>query len=246
MFSRQEGKLNRQQTMELGHHILKAHIFKGLSKKTGVSSSVLQAMWVNCSTDSLSAALASLRNLYTPNIKVSRLLMLGGASVTWCTEVIGHAPILCVHAHLGHVEMVSLLLEMGAPVDGATDNGVTPLCLAAAAGHADIVTQLCKKGAKVGHADKNGQCALVHAGLKGHTEIISILLGQDWGAEPPTDPQQHHGSETGTGKTQAAQQAVTAAASVGHTQVRLLIMNKKKKKKKTATHLHPAEIAITL
>lgn len=28
MLSRQEGKLNRQQTMELGHHILKAHIFK--------------------------------------------------------------------------------------------------------------------------------------------------------------------------------------------------------------------------
>lgn len=44
---------------------------QGLSKKTGVSSSVLQAMWVNCSTDSLSAALASLRNLYTPNIKVT-------------------------------------------------------------------------------------------------------------------------------------------------------------------------------
>uniref|UniRef100_A0A3Q1F5U5 Tetratricopeptide repeat, ankyrin repeat and coiled-coil containing 1a n=1 Tax=Acanthochromis polyacanthus TaxID=80966 RepID=A0A3Q1F5U5_9TELE len=219
MFSRQEGKLNRQQTMELGHHILKAHIFKGLSKKTGVSSSVLQAMWVNCSTDSLSAALASLRNLYTPNIKVSRLLMLGGASVTWCTEVIGHAPILAVHAHLGHVEMVALLLEMGAPVDGTTDSGMTPLCLAAAAGHTDIVSLLCKKGAKVGHADKNGQCALVHAGLKGHAEIINILLGQDWGAEIPTDPQQHHSNESVTGKTQAAQQAVTAAASVGHTQV---------------------------
>lgn len=27
-FSRQENKLNRQQTIELGHHILKAHIFK--------------------------------------------------------------------------------------------------------------------------------------------------------------------------------------------------------------------------
>uniref|UniRef100_A0A672YEZ9 Tetratricopeptide repeat, ankyrin repeat and coiled-coil containing 1a n=1 Tax=Sphaeramia orbicularis TaxID=375764 RepID=A0A672YEZ9_9TELE len=219
MFSRQEGKLNRQQTMELGHHILKAHIFKGLSKKTGVSSSVLQAMWVNCSTDSLSAALASLRNLYTPNIKVSRLLMLGGASVTWCTEVVGRAPILAVHAHLGHVEMVALLLEMGAPVDGTTDSGMTPLCLAAAAGHTDIVSLLCKKGAKVGHADKNGQCALVHAGLKGHTEIINILLGQDWGSENPADPQQPHGNENVTGKTQAAQQAVTAAASVGHTQV---------------------------
>lgn len=46
-------------------------LLQGLSKKTGVSSSVLQAIWVNCSTDSLSAALASLRNLYTPNIKVT-------------------------------------------------------------------------------------------------------------------------------------------------------------------------------
>ncbi|XP_039983751.1 protein TANC1-like [Xiphias gladius] len=219
MFSRQEGKLNRQQTMELGHHILKAHIFKGLSKKTGVSSSVLQAMWVTCSTDSLSAALASLRNLYTPNIKVSRLLMLGGASVTWCTEVVGHAPILAVHAHMGHVEMVALLLEMWAPVDGTTDNGMTPLCLAAAAGHAEIVSLLCKKGAKVGQADKSGQCALVHAGLKGHAEVINILLAQDWGAEIPADPQQHHSNENVTGKTQATQEAVTAAASVGHTQV---------------------------
>uniref|UniRef100_A0A3Q2YES1 Tetratricopeptide repeat, ankyrin repeat and coiled-coil containing 1a n=1 Tax=Hippocampus comes TaxID=109280 RepID=A0A3Q2YES1_HIPCM len=216
MFSRQDGKLNRQQTMELGHHILKAHIFKGLSKKTGVSSTVLQAMWVNCSTDSLSAALASLRNLYTPNIKVSRLLMLGGANVSWFTEVVGHAPILAVHAHLGHVEMVGLLMEMGAAVDVSTDSGVTPLCLAAAAGHADVVSLLCKKGAKVGQADKNGQCALLHGALKGHTEIIGILLGQDWGPENAVDPQQH---QITTGKKQAVQQAVTAAASVGHTQV---------------------------
>uniref|UniRef100_A0A8B7UMU8 Protein TANC2-like n=1 Tax=Castor canadensis TaxID=51338 RepID=A0A8B7UMU8_CASCN len=68
-FSRQEGKLNRQQTIELGHHILKAHIFKGLSKKVGVSSSILQGLWISYSTEGLSMALASLRNLYTPNIK---------------------------------------------------------------------------------------------------------------------------------------------------------------------------------
>ncbi|XP_061830552.1 protein TANC1-like isoform X1 [Nerophis lumbriciformis] len=215
MFSRQEGKLNRQQTMELGHHILKAHIFKGLSKKTGVSSSLLQAMWVNCSTDSLSAALASLRNLYTPNIKVSRLLMLGGANVDWCTEVVGHAPILAVHAHLGHAEMVALLLEMAAAVDGAGDNGVTPLCLAAAAGHDDIIELLCRKGAKVGVADKSGQCALVHAALRGHADIIHTLLGLHWGPQEPTDPQQ----DTMVEKKQAVQQAVTAAASVGHLQV---------------------------
>lgn len=82
-------------------------------------------------------------------LQVSRLLMLGGASVIWCTEVVGHAPILAVHAHLGHVEMVALLLEMGAPAEGTADSGMTPLCLAAAAGHTDIVSQLCKKGVKV-------------------------------------------------------------------------------------------------
>lgn len=78
---------------------------------------------------------------------------------------------------------------------------------------------LCAPLCQVGHADKSGQCALVHAGLKGHTEIIHILLGQEWGPETPTDPQQHQSNENVTGKKQAVQQAITAAASVGHTQV---------------------------
>ncbi|KAG9327890.1 hypothetical protein JZ751_018398 [Albula glossodonta] len=135
MLSRKEGKLNRQQTMELGHHILKAHIFKGQSKKTGVSSSVLQALWISSSTDGLSAALASLRNLYTPNVKVSRLLILAGASVNYRTEVLNNAPVLSVQTHLGHQEMAALLLDFGAPVEGVSENGMSPLCYAAAAGH---------------------------------------------------------------------------------------------------------------
>lgn len=72
----------------------------------------------------------------------------------------------------------------------------------------------------MGHADKSGQCALVHAGLKGHTDIIDILLGQDWGPENPGDPEQQTGHEAVTVRTQAVQQALTAAASVGLTQVR--------------------------
>lgn len=80
---------------------------------------------------------------------MSRLLMLGGASVSGRSEVLGRSPVLGVHAHLGHLEMVSLLLELGAPVDGPSDSGMTPLCLAAAAGHTGLVSLLCKKGAKV-------------------------------------------------------------------------------------------------
>ncbi|XP_066468131.1 protein TANC1 isoform X2 [Tiliqua scincoides] len=211
MFSRQEGKLNRQQTMELGHHILKAHIFKGLSKKTGISSSHLQALWIGYSTDGLSAALASLRNLYTPNVKVSRLLILGGANVNYRTEVLNNAPILCVQTHLGHEEVILLLLEFGASIDGASENGMTPLCCAAAAGHMHIVQLLCKKGAKIDCLDKKGQCALVHSALRGHCDILEYLLSQDWTVSP-------HQQNSLT-KRQALQQALTASSSMGHCQV---------------------------
>ncbi|NXT82213.1 TANC1 protein, partial [Zapornia atra] len=211
MFSRQEGKLNRQQTMELGHHILKAHIFKGLSKRTGISSSHLQALWIGYSTDGLSTALASLRNIYTPNVKVSRLLILAGANVNYRTEVLNNAPVLCVQSHLGHEEVVTLLLEFGAAVDGASENGMTALSYAAAAGHMDIVSLLCKKGAKADTVDKKGQCALVHSALRGHCDILQYLLNVVW-----KTPSQEQNSLT---KSQALQQALTAASSMGHCQV---------------------------
>ncbi|KAI4873896.1 hypothetical protein NFI96_025058, partial [Prochilodus magdalenae] len=210
-FSRQEGKLNRQQTIELGHHILKAHIFKGLSKKVGVSSSVLQGLWVSYSTEGLSAALASLRNLYTPNIKVSRLLILAGANVNYRTEVLNNAPVLCVHAHLGYLEMVGLLLEFGADVNGASESGLTPLGCAAAAGHLPIVTALCAKKATVDHVDRNGQCALVHAALRGHLEVVKYLVQCDWSSDE---------QEASTfSKSHAVQQALIAAASMGYTEI---------------------------
>uniref|UniRef100_A0A8C1J8T5 Tetratricopeptide repeat, ankyrin repeat and coiled-coil containing 2 n=1 Tax=Cyprinus carpio TaxID=7962 RepID=A0A8C1J8T5_CYPCA len=211
-FSRQENKLNRQQTIELGHHILKAHIFKGLSKKVGVSSSILQGLWVSYSTESLSTALASLRNLYTPNIKVSRLLILGGANVNYRTEVLNNAPMLCVHAHLGYSEMVHLLLENGVSVDSASESGLTPLGYASAAGHLAIVTALCKR--RLDHLDKLGQCALVHAALRGHLEVMKFLIQSDWGPSPSESQPQKPFS-----KSVAVQQAFTAAASMGYTEV---------------------------
>uniref|UniRef100_A0A8C1SRT7 Tetratricopeptide repeat, ankyrin repeat and coiled-coil containing 2 n=1 Tax=Cyprinus carpio TaxID=7962 RepID=A0A8C1SRT7_CYPCA len=261
-FSRQENKLNRQQTIELGHHILKAHIFKGLSKKVGVSSSILQGLWVSYSTESLSTALASLRNLYTPNIKVSRLLILGGANVNYRTEVLNNAPMLCVHAHLGYSEMVHLLLENGVSVDSASESGLTPLGYASAAGHLAIVTALCKRRAKLDHLDKLGQCALVHAALRGHLEVMKFLIQSDWGPSPsesqatpspteatppesqpssperqeePQEPEQEESKQqtqadaqtqqqtsqkpASFSKSVAVQQAFTAAASMGYTEV---------------------------
>ncbi|KAK1336946.1 hypothetical protein QTO34_002984 [Cnephaeus nilssonii] len=58
---------------------------------------------------------------------VSRLLILGGANVNYRTEVLNNAPILCVQSHLGHEEVVTLLLEFGACLDGMSENGMTAL-----------------------------------------------------------------------------------------------------------------------
>uniref|UniRef100_UPI0037E9A0AC protein TANC2 isoform X1 n=1 Tax=Semicossyphus pulcher TaxID=241346 RepID=UPI0037E9A0AC len=217
-FSRQENKLNRQQTIELGHHILKAHIFKGLSKKVGVSSSILQGLWVSYSTEGLSAALSSLRNLYTPNIKVSRLLMMGGANVNYRTEVLNNAPVLCVHSHLGYMDMVALLLEFGASVDAPSESGLTPLGYAAAGGHMAIVTALCRRRAKVDHLDKNSQCALVHAALRGHMEVVKFLIQCDWSLGPQQQSPQSQ-QQAAFSKSHAVQQALIAAASMGYTEI---------------------------
>ena len=81
--------------------------------------------------------------------QVSRLLMLGGANVNYRTEVLNNAPVLCVHSHLGYMDMVALLLEFGASVDAPSESGLTPLGYAAAGGHMAIVTALCRRRAKV-------------------------------------------------------------------------------------------------
>uniref|UniRef100_A0A8P4G8T8 Tetratricopeptide repeat, ankyrin repeat and coiled-coil containing 2a n=1 Tax=Dicentrarchus labrax TaxID=13489 RepID=A0A8P4G8T8_DICLA len=211
---RQEGKLNRQQTLELGHHILKAHIYKGLSKKLGVSSSVLQGLWLSYSTESLSPAVSSLRNLYTPNIKVSRLLIMGGADVDYRSDVLNNAPLLCVHAHLGHSDAVALLLDHGAQVGAQSQDGLTALGFAAAAGHLDIVTILCLPlCTQAGHVDSSGRCVLVHAAQRGHLEVLRFLLKHaDWSCTSCC-------GQRGASRCQAVQQALIAAASMGHTEV---------------------------
>lgn len=75
--------------------------------------------------------------------------MMGGANVNYRTEVLNNAPILCVHSHLGYMDMVALLLEFGASVDAPSENGLTPLGYAAAGGHMPILTALCRRRAKV-------------------------------------------------------------------------------------------------
>lgn len=206
--SRLQAPLDAEQALELGHHILKAHIYRNAPNHQ--SPRDLQSYWITSVTSCISSALCTLRNVYSPNVKVSRLMLLAGASPDFITNFLGKAPILCIAAHEGNVSMVKLLLEFGADVELANSQGCTPLILAASNGHCDVVRQLVAAGSSLGHTDTANRCALVHAARMNKITVVKYLIACDW--------IQRSNSNDVT-LAEAAQQALIAAASQGNTSI---------------------------
>ncbi|GLH00293.1 Uncharacterized protein GBIM_06713 [Gryllus bimaculatus] len=206
--SRVQAPLDAEKTLELGHHVLKAHLYKNMTLHK-YSSRDLQAHWVSMSSENISAALCSLRNVYSPNVKVSRLLLLAGASANYETEFLGSAPALCIYANEGISSMVSLLLEFGADAERTNSQGCTALALASTRGHCEVVRLLVSAGASLGHADTAGQCPLVHAARGGWLNVVGYLLSCDWVLTQPNDVMLQ----------EATQQALVAAAGQDHVEV---------------------------
>ncbi|XP_055997188.1 protein TANC2-like isoform X5 [Ostrea edulis] len=206
--SRISAPLNADKTIELGHHILKAHIYKNVSKQRGYSSRDMQAYWMALSSESLSVAFSSHRNLFSPNVKVSRLILLSGANPNTRTPYQNNSPVLCVAAKEGFTDMVSLLLEFSASVDAVSESGMSALCYAASAGHTEILRMLCQRNARLSHVDKSGQCPAVHAAMHGHLDALIYLLQCDWS--------EYDGQLT---KVEAMQQAMVASAATGHVNI---------------------------
>ena len=201
--SRQVAPVDSEKTLELAHHLLKAHIYRNSSN--AVPSRDLQSQWIGFVSEDVSEALGHPSNLASPNLKVSRLLLLSGASPDFITPSLGKAPMLCVAAHQGHQEMVSLLLEFGASISATNQRGVPALSFATAAGQLDTVRLLVESGANVGQRDTSGASALVLAARAGHLACLEHLVSCDW---------QVDGEELSLGE--AAQQSVVAAAASGH------------------------------
>ncbi|XP_066156295.1 protein TANC2 isoform X3 [Euwallacea fornicatus] len=206
--SRVQAPLDAEKTLELGHHILKAHVYRNMTFTT-LGSRDLQAYWVTESSENVSASISHLRNIYSPNVKVSRLLLLAGASPNHITDFLGKAPVLCMFSNEGNVPMVSLLLEFGAEVELSNNQGQTALSMASSKGHCDVVRQLIAAGASPGHADSVGYCALVHAARNGCLNVVGYLLACDWILKNENDVE----------LAEAAQQALIAAAGQGHTEI---------------------------
>ncbi|VVC35400.1 Hypothetical protein CINCED_3A011918 [Cinara cedri] len=205
-FSRLQAPLDSEKTLELGHHILKAHLYKNMSLQNTTSSRDLQANWMASVSGSVSSALCSVRNIYSPNIKVSRLLLLAGASPDVQTELLGQAPALCVYAHEGVYDMVALLLEFGASLNVSNSQGRTPLWMAASRGHIDVVKLLIEAGASPGLTDSARRCPLVEAAKSSHFNVVAFLSGCEWTVTNPIVEVDH---------MDASQQALVQAAGQG-------------------------------
>ncbi|XP_076304944.1 protein TANC2-like isoform X2 [Tachypleus tridentatus] len=205
--SRMEAPLGPNSCLEFGHHVLKAHVYKSMGRDMppGIHTRDLQALWIYYSTYDLSRGLCAVRNVYNPNVKVSRLLLLAGANPNSRTNQLEEAPLIVAAVHQGQIGMVSLLLEFGAYINGMTSTGLSPLSTACKQGSLEIIHLLLAKGAKTNQPDKSGKCALVHAAMNGHLEVIKRLTKFEWTGDP--------GLET------TAQQAFVSAAQNSHIDV---------------------------
>ena len=87
---------------------------------------------------------------------------------------------LIAAAHLGHDEVVRILIENGAPLNHVNNLGWTALIEAVILGdgglrHQKTVAHLVKAGANKAIADRNGVTPLQQAKQRGYAEIIALL-----------------------------------------------------------------------
>ena len=84
-------------------------------------------------------------------------------------------------AHYGHEAMVRMLLDRGARINQAREDGGTPLYMAAQQGHAAVAQVLLDRGADINQAWNDGATPLYMAAQQGHAAFAQVLL--DRGAD---------------------------------------------------------------
>jgi ankyrin repeat protein len=104
--------------------------------------------------------------------------LVGGATGTegGVDRVFGGWTALRLAANGGHELAVVQLLEVGAAVDHAWEDGATPLYSAASNGHDAVVARLLEVGATVDMAQKDGATPLFMAAQRGHDAVVARLL----------------------------------------------------------------------
>ena len=75
----------------------------------------------------------------------------------------------------GHVDAARLLLDKGAEVNPADEDGATPLFIACQEGHVDAARLLLDNGAEVDRATNDGRTPLSIAKQQGHSAVVALL-----------------------------------------------------------------------
>ena len=83
---------------------------------------------------------------------------------------------LHIAAQEGHEAMVRALIEAGADINKAKDNGATLLCIAASEGHESVMQVLIELGADTSKAMDGGATPLFIATQNGHETVMQVLI----------------------------------------------------------------------
>jgi ankyrin repeat protein len=112
-----------------------------------------------------------------PTLKVA--LELGAKATNITSRYDGTA--LIAAAHLGHAEVVRILIRAGAPLDHVNNLGWTALIESIVLGdggprHTETLKSLVEAGANVNLPDRNGQTPLSLARARGYQSMVKLLM----------------------------------------------------------------------
>jgi uncharacterized protein len=113
------------------------------------------------------------------DIDMVKIALEGGADARAVTGNLDGTALITA-AHLGHVEIVKLLIEAKAPLDQINGLKWTALLMAVVLGngsknHTECVEALVKAGADSDIKDRQGMTALQHARARNYTDMVKIL-----------------------------------------------------------------------
>ncbi|XP_021568765.1 60 kDa lysophospholipase [Carlito syrichta] len=106
---------------------------------------------------------------------VTGLLSLSGSQEADAMRDALMPSLACAAAHIGDLEALRLLIELGSDLNLDNFNGQTPLHAAARGGHAGAVTMLLQRGVDVNTRDQDGLSPLLLAVKGRHRGIIGLL-----------------------------------------------------------------------
>lgn len=175
--SRSETISSPERALELAHHLLKSGLYRS-EGESALSSRDLTALHLSLSVWDLSSVLTSPLNIFSPSVRVVRLLLLAGADPSIMTDHLENSSLLGLYSHLGYTDLARLLIEWGAELDTQNKAGSSPVCLAAEAGHLHLVTLLLECG-----ASRDSARLVRGAARGGHHQVVTWTLQTDTDTE---------------------------------------------------------------